>query len=248
MLIVFLSGESKFQSTDCHFTHLPTLFRAPAAKKSPAVFNFSLALDYLKWENRGLWTGYQKMDVYLCPPFPYISQFIAQYLLVICGCKYVNIRPRPWSREQKTKMSIISDVYHFNHYFFVHNFADLCFRVIRRVGEFFSLVSLPYAQLWNVESKTFKFKITMIRRYSWRTTVHNISGEKVFISILYIKIHLIKLRYSIFPYISSYFKHFTCPIVFVSCLQQTARVLEPPTYVLPNLVMNVKDWSAKDSR
>ena len=37
MLIVFLSGESKFQSTDRHFSQLPTLLRALAAKKSPAV-------------------------------------------------------------------------------------------------------------------------------------------------------------------------------------------------------------------
>ena len=66
--------------------------------------------------------------------------------------------------------------------------------------------------------------------------------------MLYIKIDLIKLRYSIFPYISSYFKHFTWPLVFVSCLQQTARAREPITYVLPKLVINVKDWSAKDNR
>ena len=157
------------------------------------------------------------MDVYLCPPFPCIGHFIAQYLLVICRCKYVNIRPRPWSREQKTKMSIISDVYHFNHFFFVHNFADLCFRVIRRVADF-SPLSLYYTPSYETSNlKPFKFKITIIRRYSWRTTVHNILGEKAFISILYIKIYFMKLRYSIFPHISSYFKHFTWPLVFVSC-------------------------------
>ena len=145
-------------------------------------------------------------------------------------------------------MSIISDVYHFNHYFFVHNFAGLCFRVIRRVLDF-SPLSLYYTLSYETSNlKPFKFKITIIRRYSWRTTVHNISGEKVFISTLYIKIHLIKLRYSIFPYISSYFKHFTWPLVFVSCLRQTARAREPVTYVLPNLVKNVKDWSPKDNR
>ena len=113
----------------------------------------------------------------------------------------------------------------------------------------FSPLSLYYTLSYETSNlKPFKFKISIIRRYSWRTKVHNISGEKVFISALYIKIHLIKLRYSIFPYISSYFKHFTWPLVFVSCLRQTARAREPKTYVLPKLVINVKDWSAKDNK
>ena len=54
MLIFFFFGESKFQSTNPHFRLLPTLLRALAAKKSPAVFNFLLALDDLSRENRGL--------------------------------------------------------------------------------------------------------------------------------------------------------------------------------------------------
>ena len=76
-------------------------------------------------------------------PFPYIRHFIAQYA---DGNMSTSDHAHD-SRDQKTKMSIISDVYHFNHYFFVLSFADLYFRVIRRVADFFSLASLLYAQL-----------------------------------------------------------------------------------------------------
>ena len=71
----------------------------------------------------------------------------------------------------------------------------------------FSPLSLYYTLSYETSNlKPFKFKITIIRRYSWRTTVHNISGEKVFISIVYTKFisSNYETRYShIFPLISN---------------------------------------------
>ena len=84
-------------------------------------------LQFLEWgiamSSRGLLTYllglllWKIAAVYLGLLFSCVSHFIAQHLLVIYRCKFDVIGARPWSHNQKTKMSIIADVYHFNHNF-----------------------------------------------------------------------------------------------------------------------------------